>query len=192
MQDPRLPHLFATLHVLHYLSKDPGLGLFLNASSSFELLAFCDSDLGICPNSRKSVSGFYVSLGGSPISCMSKKQTSISLSFAEAEYRSMRRVVTELTYLVHLFQDLSIPISLFVPLHSDSHTTIHIAKNPVIHERTKHVEIDCHFVRQKFLDGLISLLFVPSSSQLVDLFIKSLIVPLHHSVLLKLGFVHLL
>nr|XP_016476611.1 PREDICTED: uncharacterized mitochondrial protein AtMg00810-like [Nicotiana tabacum] len=148
MQDPIQPHLNDALHVLRYLLKDPGLGLFMSSSPLYQLLAFCDSDWATCPNSRKSVSGLYISLGSSPISWKSKKQTSISLSSAEAEYRSMRRVVAELTLLVRLFDDLSIPISLPVPLHSDSQTAIHIAKNPVFHERTKHVKLDCHFVGQ--------------------------------------------
>nr|XP_016471774.1 PREDICTED: uncharacterized mitochondrial protein AtMg00810-like [Nicotiana tabacum] len=93
IQDPRQPHLEAALQVLRYLLRDPGLGLFLSASSSFKLQDFCDSDWASCPDSRKSVSGFYISLGSSPISWKSKKQMSISLSSAEAEYRSMRRVV---------------------------------------------------------------------------------------------------
>ncbi|XP_047250025.1 uncharacterized mitochondrial protein AtMg00810-like [Capsicum annuum] len=97
MQDPHLPHLTAAFHVLCYLSKESGLGLFLNAFCSFELLAFCDSNWGTCPNPRKSVSQFYILLGGSPISWNSKKQTSISLSSVETEYHSMRRVVAELT-----------------------------------------------------------------------------------------------
>ncbi|XP_069150758.1 uncharacterized protein [Solanum lycopersicum] len=79
------------------------------------------------------------------------------------------------------------PISLLVPLHSNSKVAIHIAKNLVFQERTKHVELDCHFVRQQFLDGLISLSFTPSSSQLADLFIQPLTGPLHSNLLRKLG-----
>ncbi|XP_047253013.1 secreted RxLR effector protein 161-like [Capsicum annuum] len=120
MKDPRVPHLTSTLHVLRYLSKEPGLGLFLNASSSFEFLSFCNSVWGTCPNLRKSISGFYISLGGSPISWKSKKQTFISLSFDEAEYHSIRRMVSKLTWLARLFQYLSIPISLSISLHSES------------------------------------------------------------------------
>nr|XP_016483297.1 PREDICTED: uncharacterized mitochondrial protein AtMg00810-like [Nicotiana tabacum] len=73
MQDSRQTHLNASLRVLRYLFKDPGLGLFMSSSPSYQLLAFCDSDWAACPNSRKSVSGFFISFGSSPISWKSKK-----------------------------------------------------------------------------------------------------------------------
>ncbi|XP_016537480.2 uncharacterized protein LOC107838794 isoform X1 [Capsicum annuum] len=186
MQDPRVSHFNAALRVLRYLLKDPGFGLFMSSSSLFQLLIFCDPDWGTCPDSRKSISEFYISLGSFPISWKSKKQASISLSSVEAEYRSMRRVVDELTWLVRLFEDLSVPISLSVPLHSDSLAVIHIAKNLFFHERTKHIEIDCHFIHQQYLAGFISLSFVNSSSQLADIFTKSLTGPVHHQLLGKL------
>lgn len=99
----------------------------------------------------------------------------------------MMRVVSEVTWLVHLLQDLSIPPSLPVAVHSDSQAALHIAKNLSFNERMKHVELDCHFFRQQFLAGLISLHFVPSPSQLTDVFTKAILGFVHHSVIGKLG-----
>lgn len=174
MQQPRQPHFNAALRVLPYLSTDPGQGILLSSNPSFELMAFCDADWASCRDSRCSVSGYFITLGGALVSWKLKKQVSISLSSAEAEYRSMRRVTAEITWLVRLLADLSIPPSLPITVHSDSQAAIHIAKNPVFHERTKHVELDCHFVRQQFISGLITLSYVPSAQQLVDIFTKPL------------------
>lgn len=106
---------------------------------------------------------------------------------AEAEYRSIRRLVVELSLVVRLISDLSVSPSLPVSVHCDNQVPIHIARNPFFNEGTKHIEIDCYFVRKKMLDGLISLSFVPSSTQIADFFTKGLAGPLHRNFLGKLG-----
>lgn len=187
MQSPRLSHFSTALRVLCYLRSDPGQRIILNSNPTLDLLAFCDADWASCPETQRSVSSFYITFGGLPISWKSKKQTFVSLSSTEAEYRSMRRVVAELTWLTRLLNDISVSPSLPVPIFSDSKAAIHITRNPVFHERMKHVELDCYFVRQQFLSGLITLSYVPSSTQLENLFTKSQTEPSHKLLLGKLG-----
>lgn len=191
MQNPYSSHLKAAQHVLKYLKGCPTTGLFFSASNTMKLTAFCDSDWASCPTTRKSISGYCVYLGSSLISWKSKKQTTVSRSSAEAEYRSMALTVCELLWLSYLLKDFHITVPLPVHLYCDNLAAIHIATNPVYHERTKHIDIDCHVVRQQITAGFLQTQHINSPNQLADIFTKSIPSPLFHSLLSKLQLVSL-
>ncbi|XP_016581997.1 uncharacterized mitochondrial protein AtMg00810-like [Capsicum annuum] len=157
LAQPEVYCSLAALHLLRYLKGSPGLGLFFNNSAHFSLQVFCDSDWAFCPDSLRSVTGFCILLGGNLITWKSKKQPVVSLSSAESEYRSLSKVVGELTWLSHFLSDFGMHSSLPVPVFCDSRSVIHIAKNLVFHKCTKHIELDCHFVWAKLVAGLITL-----------------------------------
>ncbi|XP_019256458.1 PREDICTED: uncharacterized protein LOC109234868 [Nicotiana attenuata] len=187
MQAPRDTHLTAAFHLLRYLKKDPTLGVFFSNNLDCSIKAFCDSDWAACPDSRRSVTGYIILVGDSPTSWKSKKQETVSFSSAEAEYRSLRKVVGELVWLSRLFAELTVVQSSPIQVFCDSQSAIHIAHNPVFHERTKHIEVDCYFVRHKLQEGLISLHRVSTHNQLADILIKALTGVKHSAVLGKLA-----
>ena len=98
----------------------------------------------------------------------------MSNSSYEAEYRTLAMTTCELQWLTFLLKDLGIPYIELTTLFCDNQSTIQIASNPIFHERTKHIEIDCHIFREKITAGLLKLLLVPSSLQIAHIFTKSL------------------
>ena len=123
-------------------------------------------------------------LAGSPISWKSKNQAMVSRSSLEAEYRALVAASSEITWMVRLLVEFGITKLQHVTLHCDNQSAIHIAYNPVLHERTKHIEVDCHFTHDKVLEGLIQLTYLPSSSQLADVLTKILPSNQFHRLLL--------
>jgi hypothetical protein len=174
MHQPRHGHWAAAIRVLRYLKSAPGQGIFLPSKSDLQLHAYCDSDWAGCPVTRRSLTGYFITLGCSPISWKTKKQTTVSRSSAEAEYRSMATTACEIIWLRTLLHDLMVPISSSAQLYCDNRAVIHIAANPVHHERTKHIEIDCHFIRDCIKSGSIATAHISSKLQLADLFTKAL------------------
>ncbi|KAL0456740.1 UNVERIFIED_CONTAM: hypothetical protein Slati_1013200 [Sesamum latifolium] len=104
-------------------------------------------------------------MGDSLVSWKTKKQATISSSSAEAEYRSMGSTVCELLWISYILQEFGISVSSPIPFHCDNKTAIHITENPVFHERTKHLNIDCHLIRDHFKRGFILPRHIPSAQQ---------------------------
>nr|GEU36668.1 reverse transcriptase domain-containing protein [Tanacetum cinerariifolium] len=133
------------LKVLRYLKSNPGKGVHIVRQPKASLEAFVDADWANCLATTKSVTGFCVKLNGSLISWKSKKQHALAKSFAEAEYKAMAFVTSEVTWILKILKDLEWDKVLPVNLYCDSQAAIKIAVNPVFHKRTKHLEIDLHF-----------------------------------------------
>ncbi|XP_026384850.1 uncharacterized protein LOC113280444 [Papaver somniferum] len=177
LQHHRSAHMDVAHRILRYLKGTIGHGIFLSSSSSPSIHGYTDSDWAGCPITRRSTIGYFVTLGNSPISWKSKKQPTVARSSAEAKYRALENLTAELQWLVYLFKYMHISCPLPITVSCDSQAAIHIAQNPVFHERTKHIEIDCYFVREKLISGLILPKHLSSSDQLADFFTKPLGAP---------------
>ncbi|WVZ16876.1 hypothetical protein V8G54_009858 [Vigna mungo] len=171
---PTALHQQAANRILRYLKGSPDNGIFLQNKNTNQLKAYSDSDWATCPESRKSITGYSIYFGNSIISWKSKKQQTISRSSSEVEYRALAHVTCELQWLTCILQDLRISIAPPATVYCDNRSAIQIANNQVFHERTKHIEIDCHIVREKINNGLIKLLPISTNEQAVDLFTKPL------------------
>ncbi|XP_060175402.1 uncharacterized mitochondrial protein AtMg00810-like [Lycium barbarum] len=112
MHAPKKSHYDAALHVVRYIKKQPGLGLLMSSRTSGKITTFCDADWAFCLLSRKSVTGFGIKFDDSLVSWKSKKQSTMSKSSAEAEYRSMATTVAELVWLQGLLQELGATVEL--------------------------------------------------------------------------------
>uniref|UniRef100_A0A2N9I8W4 Integrase catalytic domain-containing protein n=1 Tax=Fagus sylvatica TaxID=28930 RepID=A0A2N9I8W4_FAGSY len=173
MSAPRSTHYAAVLRILRYLKGTLFHGLHFSAQSPLTLRAYSDADWAGDPTDRRSTTGYCFLLGSSLISWRSKKQSVVARSSTEAEYRALADTTSELLWLRWLLQDLGVSTSSATPIYCDNRSAIQIARNDVFHERTKHIEIDCHLVRHHLLQGSLQLVSVSSHDQLADIFTKS-------------------
>ena len=170
---PRSTHYVVILRILRYLRGTLFRGFFYFAQSLLVLRAFSDVDWAGDPTNRRSTIDYCFLLGSSLISWRSKKQTHMTYFNTEVEYRALTDTTFELIWLQWLLKDLDMFTSSATPLYCDNQCAIHIAHNNVFHEWTRHIEINCHFIRYYLVHSALKLISVSSKEKLADIFTKS-------------------
>lgn len=132
--------------IMRYIKGTITHGLHIHKSSVHQLTAYSDADWAGCSSTRRSTSGYGVFLEDSLISWSSKRQATVSRSSAEAEYKAVANAVAESTWLRNLLGEMKIPLTKATIVFGDNISAVYLSSNPVKHQRTKHIEIDIHFV----------------------------------------------
>ena len=167
--------------ILRYVKVSITLGLHLTGDTTLDLFAFSDADWAGCLTTRQSTMSFCTFLGRNMISWCAKKQPTISRLSTKAKYRAIANTATELPWLTFLLHDLRVPQSLPSILFCDNLSVLHMIVNPVLHARSKHIELDYHFVRERVSMGLLITRHVSTTLQFADIFTKPLCkTTLHH------------
>ncbi|KAJ4750231.1 Copia protein [Rhynchospora pubera] len=162
----------------------------MKKNNTNEIVGYSDADWAGSFD-RKSTTGYCTFVGGNLVTWKSKKQNVVARSSAEAEYRAMASTASEMIWIKHLITDMGVTCNKTMQMHCDNQAARHIASNPVFHERTKHIEVDCHFVREKVQAGQIETPFVRSKDQLVDILTKALEKKNFIDISSKLGLINL-
>jgi hypothetical protein len=170
---PRTSHRQQVKRIFRYLRHTPDFVLWYSASSSVALHGFSDADFAGCRLDRKCTSGTCQFLGPSLVSWSSHKQSSVAQSTTEAEYVAIASCCSQLLWITYTMSDFGEEYT-HVPLQCDGTSAISIAKNLVLHSKTKHIEVRYHFLRDNVEKGKITLIHVPTHDQLADIFTKPL------------------
>ncbi|KAL5816220.1 hypothetical protein ACOSQ3_024598 [Xanthoceras sorbifolium] len=189
MNKPTEEHMEAVFRILRYLKLTPGKGLFFKKNVSRKVEVFTDADWAGSITDRRSTSGYCTFVWGNLVTWRNKKQSVVSRSSAEAEFRAMAHGICEGVWLKRVLAELKMPIEGAMRLFCDNQSTIRIAKNPVHHDRTKHVEIDRHFIKEKIEEGSFDLSYMPTASQTADILTKPLARTVFDELCSKLGMI---
>ncbi|KAK5835217.1 hypothetical protein PVK06_010904 [Gossypium arboreum] len=175
MHQPHDVHWAAVKRILRYVKGAIDYGLLFQASG-LSLTGFSDVDWASSLEDRKSTSGFCIYLGDNLVGWMSKKQSVVSRSTTEAEYRSLANATSEMVWFQSLLTEIGFMPSGIPIIWCDNTSAVSLAANPVLHAKVKHVELDIHFVREKVLSNQLCVNFVPGCDQVANVLTKPLTV----------------
>lgn len=170
---PKESHLKSVKRILRYLRGTSKYGLWYSKESDFSLVGYFDSDFVGCKSDKKRTSGTCHFFSNSLVSWHSKKQVFVALSTAEAEYVAAGNCCAQILWLKQQLLDFKVKLER-IPIFCDNTSAINLTKNPVLHSRTKHIEIRHHFLRDHVEKGVVIFEHVESKNQLADIFTKPL------------------
>ena len=165
MHAPSEEHMEAVYRILRYLKSAPGKGLLFSKNGISNIEGYTDSDWAGDQTTRRSTSGYFTFVEGNLVTWKSKKQKVVARSSVEAEFRGMAHGVCELLWIRNILRDLGIEYATPMNLYCDNKVAIQIAQNPVQHDRTKHVEVDRHFIKENLDEKIIQFPFIQSRSK---------------------------
>ncbi|RVW56445.1 Retrovirus-related Pol polyprotein from transposon RE1 [Vitis vinifera] len=187
MHSPTEEHMEAVYRILRYLKMTPGKGLFFRKTENRNTEVYSNADWAGNIIDRRSTSGYCSFVWGNLVTWRSKKQSVVARSSAEAEYRALAQGICEGIWIKRVLSELGQTSSSPILMMCDNQAAISIAKNPVHHDRTKHVEIDRHFITEKVTSETIKLNYVPTKHQTADILTKALPRPNFKDLTCKLG-----
>lgn len=184
-ENPGEEHWRAAKRVIHYLKKTINMGITFTKTGK-KLIGFSDADWGACIDDRRSYTGYLFKLAGGPISWSSKKQKTVAMSSVEAECMALSEAAKETIYL-RSFLSVIVGKSQSTVLLCDNQSAGLMAKNPVFHERTKHIDIRHHFVRYSVEKGDVKIEYLPTEKMPADILTKGLSMPKHQNCIREIG-----
>lgn len=171
---PTSVHWTAVKRILRYVHQTLHLGIRFRRSSSLLVSAFSDADWAGCTDDRRSTGGFATFLGSNLISWNDRKQPTVSRSSTEAEYKSLANATAELIWVESVLRELGIKLTQTSILWCDNLGAKYLTANPIFHARTKDIEVDFHFVRERVSNKQLDVRFISTKDQIADGFTKPL------------------
>jgi Reverse transcriptase (RNA-dependent DNA polymerase) len=187
MHNPSEDHMNAVIRIIRYLKGSPGKGIQFRKNGRSDIMGYTDADWAGNIIDRKSTSGYFTFVGGNLVTWRSKKQESVALSSAEAELVAMVKGISELLWLKKLMEEIGFELNEEMVLLCDNKSAMDMCHNPIQHDRTKHIAINRHYIKDHIEKGNIRLLHVGTKEQLADILTKAVPGPAFNRALDKLG-----